>query len=130
MTNNFSKKGVFSRISGLADDFFLSILKLEGVEADEFEGDESDIERICVLLMFFGCCCDDVSMADSNKFSWIIYKTICISNNFRNSKVDLAMVKNDQIFKVSQHAASKRCLRVVFMWSSVLGCLLSLQVFF
>lgn len=66
MTNNFSKKGVFSRISGWVDDFFLSILKLEGVEADEFEGDESDIER---LLMFFGCCCDDVSMADSNKFS-------------------------------------------------------------
>lgn len=24
----------------------------------------------------------------------MIYKTICISNNFRNSKVDVAMVKN------------------------------------
>lgn len=52
MTNNFSKKGVFSRISGWVDDFFLSIKKLKGVEADEFEEDESDIERICVLLMF------------------------------------------------------------------------------
>jgi len=72
--------------------------------------------RVCVLLMcFFLSWCFYGRSADLNKFSWVIYRTICISNNFRDRK-------GRKIIKVLQHAVLKCCSRGVFMWSAVLSC--------
>lgn len=138
MTNDYSKKKRHSLVlvKWLGWWFLLSNLKLEGVEADEFKGWRSKCwyrASVCCWCFFFLSWCFYGRSADLNKFSWVIYKTICISNNFRDSKggnnhQSVATCCIKMLFTCCIYV--KCCIRLLAEFSSVKKQMFVLLLFF